>query len=217
MLQTDMQTNDYNVALYDAGTAWTDCALETTITPISGSGYQWAPYGFAGLIFRVSTPGTWGTGTFYYWLIGVTIDGSFGYSTLWHSPSQTALWGSGAIGYDPAGNTLIKGQPNSVRVEVTGSNPVNIKLYLRNNLEASVTVTDPTKQIPSGAIGLATYTSSSSFDNVLVLGAPFYQCNLHTKELAMPANNYMITVSGNGYLFQHPFQLTEPGKGKGKP
>lgn len=76
--------------------------------------------------------------------------------------------------------------------------------------------TDTTNPFMTGKIGLYVWDGTHAhFDDVLVLGYQ-YQCNLHTKELQMESGEYMITVSGDGYEFQYPFELVEPGKAKGK-
>ena len=128
-------------------------------------------------------------------------------------------------------------QWHHLKVQVVGA---NIKCYI-DGIKV-FDVTDTVSPIISGGIGFRTWTSASGlekaeFDNVVVLGVPewesfsyadgtidvsdsIYHCNLHTRELGMPAGDYMITAwleDRSVQVGSHPFQLVEPGKGRGKP
>jgi hypothetical protein len=118
-----------------------------------------------------------------------------------------------------------------LKVQVVGA---NIKCYIDGIKVFDVT---DTAAPLTGGIGLRTWHATAEFDNVVVLEVPewesfsyadgtidvsesIYRCNLHTKELGMPAGDYMVTVwleDRSVQVGSHPFELVEPGKGKGKP
>ena len=120
-------------------------------------------------------------------------------------------------------------QWHHLKVEVVGA---HIKCYVDGIMVFDVT---DTAAPLTGGVGFKTWApAKAEFDNVVVLGVPewgsfsyadgtidvsesLYQCNLHTRELGMPAGDYMITVWLEGRSIQvgsHLFELVEPGKGK---
>jgi len=123
------------------------------------------------------------------------------------------------------------GKWHHLKVEVGGA---HIKCYIDGIMVFDVT--DTVAPIYSGGVGFRTFTwSKAEFDNVVVLGEwesfsyadgtidvsdSIYHCNLHTRELGMPAGDYMITAwleDRSVQVGSHPFQLVEPGKGRGRP
>ena len=131
---------------------------------------------------------------------------------------------------------MVYGEWHHMTIQVVGP---NIKCYIDG-----IKVFDVTEAVPisSGGIGFRTWTQdlgikTAEFDNVFVLEVPewksfsyadgtvdvsdsIYHCNLHTRALGMPAGDYMITVWLEDRTVQvgsHPFELVEPGKGRGKP
>ncbi len=144
--------------------------------------------------------------------------------------------------YDPAANVSCPvptelGKWHHLKVEVVGP---HIRCYIDGIKVFDVTDTPPENYPPApvaGGIGFRTWAySAAEFDNVTVreiiewesfsyadgtidVSESLYQCNLHTRELGMPAGDYMITVWLEGRSIQvgsHAFELVEPGKGKGK-
>ncbi|MDH5460639.1 MAG: DUF1080 domain-containing protein [Candidatus Bathyarchaeota archaeon] len=124
------------------------------------------------------------------------------------------------------------GQWHHLKVEVVGN---HIKCYI-DGIKV-FDVDDEVAPITTGGIGFRTFTwSKGEFDNVTVreiiewesfsygdgtidVSESLYQCNLQTRELGMPAGDYMITVWLEGRSIQvesHAFELVAPGKGKGK-
>jgi len=129
-----------NVFSNVGNTEWKNYTLEVNIKPNSGS--------YAGVQVRANPSYT----SSYYWLIGITATGGSGYSKL---------WGYEYTGYQLVdGATLILGQWNNVKVVASGN---ILKLYLRGVLRDQVTV----NQL-AGAVGLATYNSNTSFDNITI-------------------------------------------------
>jgi len=125
------------------------------------------------------------------------------------------------------------GQWHQMKVQVVGA---HIKCYIDGIMVFNVT--DTVAPIFSGGIGFRTWAGAKAeFDNVVVLEVPewesfsyadgtidvsesLYHCNLHTRELGMPAGDYMVTVwleDRSVQVGSHPFELVEPGKGRGKP
>ena len=142
---------------------------------------------------------------------------------FWHQDSNNyyyanfdrdalGLWlfqGGGYVLVKSKSHSYIVTEPHTIKVLVQGT---TFKMYVDGNLEWTDTLTEWF----SGGIGVHAHRDShTQFDDVLVLGYQ-YQCDLHTKELVMPAGEYMITVSGDGYEYQYPFMLFEGGKAKGK-
>ena len=167
-----VENGEYSVAAGDANeysfldegmnnTDWADYTFEVKVKPTAG------PY--AGVLFNVQEAGEggggWTSGKFYYWLIGITADGSVGYSTLWK-----ALGGSeGSVPLEEP-STLILNEWNDVKVEIAGD---SIKLYLRGELQKEISQSADYASDPHtyGGIGLAAYTAAVSFDDVKVTGA----------------------------------------------
>lgn len=140
------------------------------------------------------------------------------------------------VGYDVADRVACPvptdyEQWHHLKVQVVGT---HIKCYFDGIKVFDVTDTDPSAP-DTGGIGFRTWApAEAEFDNVVVLGIPewgsfsyadgtidvsesIYHCNLHTRELGMPAGDYMITVWLDGRSIQvgsHLFELVEPGKGK---
>jgi hypothetical protein len=125
------------------------------------------------------------------------------------------------------------GQWHHLKVQIVGA---DIKCYI-DGIKV-FDVTDEEAPILSGGVGFRTWAySKAEFDNVFVLGVPewesfsysdgtigvsdsIYHCNLHTREIGMPAGDYMITAwleDRSVQVGSHPFQLVEPGKGRGQP
>ncbi len=154
--------NDYTFFEESVGNkSWIDYTFTVNIMPISASNY-------AGVLFRVIETGKggphpgWSTGKFYYWLIGIG-NGSPGYSVIWK-----AMGGPEANIEGTNGNTLKSGEWNEVKVEVTGSDKPNMKLYLNGKLQKDFT--DSSQPHGYGGIGLAGFISEVHFDNVKVEG-----------------------------------------------
>jgi hypothetical protein len=138
------------------------------------------------------------------------------------------------VGYDVADPVACPvptgyGQWHHLKVQVVGT---HIRCYVDGIMVFDVT---DTAAPLTGGVGFRTWApAEAEFDNVVVLGVPewesfsyndgtinvsesLYQCNLHTRELDMPAGDYMITVwldSRSIQVGSHLFELVEPGKGR---
>jgi hypothetical protein len=143
-----LSITDYSVAsdsqsiAFKGNTGWTDYIYSVDVMPQAGN--------YAGIYFRDTA---YGNG--YWWLIGITGAGEAGYNNF--------NW----IEYN-ASTTLKMGQWNNLRVKVTGSDPVNVKLYMDGVKVKEVNLAGANAK-PTGRIGVMNYDSHVHFDNVNVI------------------------------------------------
>ena len=203
--------------LADSTMSFTDYIFEADARLLSGTG------GYA-LLFRVEHE-DWEFYSFQY-------DKGLGGLLLYRFvglPPEYPYWPP--IGYELAfvDFPVEYGEWHHLKVEVIED---HIKCYVDETMYFDVTDTEAPL---TGGIGLRTWHASAEFDNVVVrklwesfsyadgtidVSDSIYHCNLHTRELGMPAGDYMITVwleDRSVQVGSHPFQLVEPGKGRGKP
>ena len=192
-------------------TTWTDYTVLAKVKVIDGSWGRWG-----GILLRVADPGDVdNAGTYYELYLQALPSWTTGNLQLVKTVSgiRNAITNPHIGKFWDDGFWFIKG---TIRTTESGAQILG-KAWKEGTSEPDwqIDYTDMSP-ISSGQIGLITYGQLVHFDDVVVRGFQ-YLCNLHTKELGMLAGDYMITVSGDGYEFQKPFELVEPGKGKGKP
>ncbi len=213
----------YPRILADPTTLFTDYIFEADARLLSGKGYA--------LLFRAEDHDR-----FYSFQYDPGLDPGKWLLRLYRFVDFT-VWPP--VGYDvadPVECPVPTGyeQWHHLKVKVVGT---QIECYIDGIEVFDVTDTDPSAP-ETGGIGLRTWAPGvAEFDNIVVLKVPewesfsysggsiyvsesLYQCNLHTRDLEMPAGDYMITVwleDGSVQVGSHPFELVEPGKGRGKP